>query len=466
MTRKKFIQGFGATCNNWQNSWSFVNHVERFVIFGAWDIHTTGNSSELIAESWATKANGHKHGSYDQSREHIRLIEEDGYDLKIYKMKHSDELHDEDGNGPAKIESWEPVLYSAKLEPAVGRWVAVRGEVFERSEFERRVTEKDFIFAELIFPILVEHVNRYLSGEVGSTLTYDDVVRSVKLAHPDVEAVKTFHPRMVGRRLGTIWMFTRDKGCPHIGSLVVNKHTGECGSGITKILDPEAERKKVFEYNGWGELVTDFSLFLDRTKITSATVGKKLKPKKFDEAKELFFEHYSEELDELPVAQKDLAPYRNEFISLVEQGYTPEIALSKVLSNLLATNKVKPIEKKNGFLYIGHYVECETNEPILSQIKVGYTNRSVEDRAKELSGGVKSPIGFQVIMHWEMEPCYAYIAEQEIHGTFKDHCSVGEFYHDADSWLMDEIESHVTNHFGGRVCDLVFHEYELEPVAV
>lgn len=37
MNRKQFIQSRGATCRNWMWSWSFINHDEQFVIFGAWD---------------------------------------------------------------------------------------------------------------------------------------------------------------------------------------------------------------------------------------------------------------------------------------------------------------------------------------------------------------------------------------------------------------------------------------------
>lgn len=460
MSRKQFIQGFGATTNNWQNSWSFVNHLEKFVIFGAWDTHTIADASEIISESWAVKSNGHKHGSYDRSREHIRLVEEEGYDLKIFMMENSDELQDDDGNGPAKIASFEPILYNASLENADGRWIAIKGGEFKRNEFERRVTEKDFLFAELIFPILVNHVKKHLAGVAPSTLTYEDVVSEVKRLHSDIDAVKTFHTRMVGRRLGTIWMFTRDKKCPHIGSLVVNKNTGECGSGIAKILDPLKERKKVYEYEHWDELVSSFGSFLDQTKLVSKRFTRKLEPKKHDEATDLFFDHFNSERDEVPVASKELAPYRDEFISLVEQGYAPETALSNVLSKLLATGKAKPLEDKNGFLYVGHFVEAETGEALLEQLKIGYTNRSVEDRARALSGGVLSPIEFRVIMHWEMVPCQAYIAEQELHGLFEGQRSVGEFYNDPDDGLLDEIEAQITDNFVEKVVDVVVHEYE------
>jgi len=41
--RKKFIQSQGASCTNWNWSWSFVNHNEKFVIFGAWDRNIEGS---------------------------------------------------------------------------------------------------------------------------------------------------------------------------------------------------------------------------------------------------------------------------------------------------------------------------------------------------------------------------------------------------------------------------------------
>ena len=43
-SRRAFIESVGATCQNWQWSWSFVNHSERFVAFGAWDVNTMGFS--------------------------------------------------------------------------------------------------------------------------------------------------------------------------------------------------------------------------------------------------------------------------------------------------------------------------------------------------------------------------------------------------------------------------------------
>ncbi len=86
MSRKQFIESQGATCKNWTWSWSFINKSEKFIIFGAWDIHNDGNTTLILGEDWATSRKGGKQPGYPQSREHIRLIEEEGYQLKTFPM--------------------------------------------------------------------------------------------------------------------------------------------------------------------------------------------------------------------------------------------------------------------------------------------------------------------------------------------------------------------------------------------
>jgi hypothetical protein len=97
MNRRRFIESLGAACQNWTWSWSFVNHKERFVVFGAWDINDDGNRTLILKEGWATSRRGRKQPAYPQSREHIRLIEEEGYRLKTFAMQY--ELADPDDEG-------------------------------------------------------------------------------------------------------------------------------------------------------------------------------------------------------------------------------------------------------------------------------------------------------------------------------------------------------------------------------
>lgn len=124
MSRKSFIQLQGATCANWTWSWSFVNVVNQTVIFGAWDKNTEGSRSLILSEAWAAKRGGRKNPAFPQSREHIRLVEEQGYKLLTFPIKFSDELQDADGVGPSRIKGFEPVLTQKSLVRVGGSWYA------------------------------------------------------------------------------------------------------------------------------------------------------------------------------------------------------------------------------------------------------------------------------------------------------------------------------------------------------
>ena len=120
MNRKQFIESQGATCKNWTWSWSFINESKRLIIFGAWDRYTNGKIAMILSEDWAERR-GHKQAGYDQSREHIRLIEEEGYRLKTFPMQRSDNADDE---GPAKIEGFTPELADKTLTKIGKAWYA------------------------------------------------------------------------------------------------------------------------------------------------------------------------------------------------------------------------------------------------------------------------------------------------------------------------------------------------------
>ncbi|WP_444917885.1 HNH endonuclease [Microbulbifer sp. JMSA003] len=124
MNRKKFIESLGATCKNWNWSWSFINENEKTVIFGAWDIHNDGNMSLILCEKWKIKHDGKKALGYKQSREHIRLIEEEGYKLLTFPMKYSDANKDIDGSGPAKIGGFTAKATPKELIKLEGAWYA------------------------------------------------------------------------------------------------------------------------------------------------------------------------------------------------------------------------------------------------------------------------------------------------------------------------------------------------------
>ena len=119
MSRRKFIESQGATCKNWQNSWSFINEAKRIIIFGAWDRDTVGKRTKIFSEDWQFGKNDRQNPDYRQSKEHIRLIEEEGYELMTFPMHRED-----DKDGRAKIGGITQKLTKRKLTRVGGEWFA------------------------------------------------------------------------------------------------------------------------------------------------------------------------------------------------------------------------------------------------------------------------------------------------------------------------------------------------------
>ncbi len=131
MNRKQFIESHGATCRNWTWSWSFINEQKKIIIFGAWDKHQMGNRSLILSEEWETSRRGKKQPAYAQSREHIRLVEEEGYRLMTFPMVYSD-ANEEEGIGPAKIKDFTPKLMAKSLIRVGPCWYASDDKVVPR----------------------------------------------------------------------------------------------------------------------------------------------------------------------------------------------------------------------------------------------------------------------------------------------------------------------------------------------
>jgi 5-methylcytosine-specific restriction protein A len=143
MNRKQFIESFGATCKNWTWSWSFVNHDEKFVIFGAWDNNTERDRALILGNGWSHReTDGAKNKGFPQSREHIRLIENAGYRLFTFPMYVSNELKDTEGHGPSKIDHFDPKLTQMTLRKEDGGWYAYEYTTDFQSPEELRDPEK------------------------------------------------------------------------------------------------------------------------------------------------------------------------------------------------------------------------------------------------------------------------------------------------------------------------------------
>lgn len=122
MSRKKFIESHNATCKNWNWSWSFVNHEEKFIIFGAWDTNTNGDCALIFSEIWSDNKS-RKPLAINESREHIRLIEEEQYDLKTFQIV-QEEFRDKNGLYKTKIKSFTPKLEDKNLFKVGQLWYA------------------------------------------------------------------------------------------------------------------------------------------------------------------------------------------------------------------------------------------------------------------------------------------------------------------------------------------------------
>lgn len=86
MNRKTFIESQGATCKNWQWSWSFVNKSAGFVIFGVWDNNETAEGGKILGKDWAKNQNGRSNRGYGQSIEHIELITNHNFKLLTFSQ--------------------------------------------------------------------------------------------------------------------------------------------------------------------------------------------------------------------------------------------------------------------------------------------------------------------------------------------------------------------------------------------
>ena len=143
MNKKQFLKQEGATCDNWTWSWSYVNHNKKFVIFGAWLDNKNNGDFLILSEKWQTKPNGKKSPGYKQSADHINLILEENYKLKIFIMEAVDiNIH------PRKIKFFERELHDKYLLPK------------NNNGIQEYYACNEFIFAEEI----VEDTNNYKEG--------------------------------------------------------------------------------------------------------------------------------------------------------------------------------------------------------------------------------------------------------------------------------------------------------------
>lgn len=124
VSRREFIEKYGATCANWNWSWSFVNHQKRFVIFGLWRDFQTAKLGLILHSDWQLDNKNRKKPGYTQAIEHIRLIEQEGYGLKTFPMAGVLRNPEKGLLSASQITAIKPELIDARLIVLPDGWYA------------------------------------------------------------------------------------------------------------------------------------------------------------------------------------------------------------------------------------------------------------------------------------------------------------------------------------------------------
>lgn len=181
--------------------------------------------------------------------------------------------------------------------------------------FYANVTLTDVQLASCYYPILVDIAKHK------HCLTYGELVDRAKAEYPDRPVVQKAIAVSTGRRLDVVRMFTAERELPDLTSLVINKGSGECGTGFTNHFDPQAARDKVFAFD-WSIATLDFDGFVKSTE-TAITPRKKVKESK---ALQLMAAYYQEHKAAMPLS---IRAQRELIVELIMEGFSEEEAFKQ-----------------------------------------------------------------------------------------------------------------------------------------
>ena len=100
------MEAHGASNSNDRHGWGFVNHKNKVVIFGAWDINTQIDRSLILAMDWERNDLGRKQNAFGESLEYVKLVENEGYQLQTFPIIVDTNFDDGQGAGKAKIKTY------------------------------------------------------------------------------------------------------------------------------------------------------------------------------------------------------------------------------------------------------------------------------------------------------------------------------------------------------------------------
>ncbi|SBS62861.1 HNH endonuclease [Vibrio atlanticus] len=125
MSRKKFMESYGATNRNARYGWAFVNHEKKEVYFGAWDVNTNRERSLIFSMDWEFNNDGRRVNAFGEALEYIKLVENEGYSLRTFPI-----IWDEDNDsyldtGSAKIKEYIEEVSEMSLEVISSNYYAI-----------------------------------------------------------------------------------------------------------------------------------------------------------------------------------------------------------------------------------------------------------------------------------------------------------------------------------------------------
>jgi hypothetical protein len=115
----------GAANKNDRYGWSFVNHEDKMVIFGAWDVNTEPDKALILSMKWARNEQGRKSNAFGESMEYIKLVESEGYSLHTFPIILDDTYDNNLGTGRVRIKDHVEVLSKMTLNIINGDYYAM-----------------------------------------------------------------------------------------------------------------------------------------------------------------------------------------------------------------------------------------------------------------------------------------------------------------------------------------------------
>ncbi len=177
MSRKKFMESYGATNRNSRYGWAFVNHEEKQVYFGAWDVNTDRDRSLIFSMDWEFNNEGRRVNAFGEALEYIKLVENAGYSLRTFPI-----IWDEDNDryadkGSAKIKKYIEEVSDMSLEIIDSDYYAVGNHKAKYSKMPLPNVAQDVVN---IFDTTTEKTEResLVLSRVGQGLFRQNVINS------------------------------------------------------------------------------------------------------------------------------------------------------------------------------------------------------------------------------------------------------------------------------------------------